>query len=262
MSLPARAVLLGASGLLLLGQTGCMVPYPAYRQAQLRSYSLYQQKMLAESRSGQLEQQLAQSQAQLGTYQQRLDNLKNGMARLKEHNLSLLERLKNSRNPLDSNSTQRLKDLAGQFKNFEFDPETGVSKFHSDILFDLGSDRIKPDGRRLLQEFASIMNEGSAKKLNVLVVGHTDDHRIAHSSTRQKHPTNWHLSTDRADAVVLALSKYGMSQKRLGAAGYSMFQPVAPNDNDRNRQLNRRVEIYVLAPGAAVAGQWHDRHRR
>lgn len=262
MSLPARVMLLGVAGLFLAAQTGCMVPYGTYRQAQLHSHHLWQQKMLAEQRSGELEQHLAQNQAQLHTYQQRLDNMRHGMSKLKDHNLSLLERLKGSRSPLGADSTRRLQDLAGRFKDFEFDPETGVSKFHSDILFDTGSDRLKPRGRQLLEEFASIMGQGSARKLNVLVVGHTDDQRIAHDSTRRQHPTNWHLSTNRANNVVLTLSKFGVNEKRLGAAGYSMNQPVVPNDDDRHRQLNRRVEIYVLAPGAAVAGKWHDRHRR
>ena len=40
----------------------------------------------------------------------------------------------------------------------------------------------------------------------------------------------------------------------MGAAGYSMFQPVVPNSNDSARQKNRRVEIFVLAPDAVVAG--------
>jgi chemotaxis protein MotB len=40
----------------------------------------------------------------------------------------------------------------------------------------------------------------------------------------------------------------------MGAAGYSMHQPIAPNGNDANRQKNRRVEIFVLAPDASIAG--------
>ena len=96
------------------------------------------------------------------------------------------------------------------------------------------------------------MNEGSARNLNLLVVGHTDDQPIDKSKVH--HPTNWHLSTDRADAVVLALTKAGIDGRRLGAAGYSKNQPLVPNTDDQARQRNRRVEIYVLAPDAVVAG--------
>lgn len=252
MSLPARILLVGVSGLLLMGQAACqMVPYPVLRQSQLRALQLHREKMLAE-------QQLAETQAQLHTYEQRLANLKDGMSQLQQQNLGLITKLKNARSPLGNSTTRRLMDLARKYKNFDFDPETGVSKFHSDILFDVGSAQIKPDGLRLLKEFAAIMNEGEAKKLNVLVVGHTDDQRIARSGTRRKHPTNWHLSTNRANSVVLTLSKYGIQESRLGAAGYSMYQPVAPNTDENNRQLNRRVEIYVLTPDAAVAGRWKE----
>ncbi len=33
-----------------------------------------------------------------------------------------------------------------------------------------------------------------------------------------------------------------------------MYQPVAQNTNDSSRTKNRRVEIFVLAPDAAVVG--------
>lgn len=263
MSLPARCFVLLATGLFLFLQVGCnVVPYPTMRQAQIRSYQLYNENLVLEQRNGELEQQLAQSQSDLHKFQQRLENMRSGLVELKKQNVGLLDRLKNSRSPLAGGSSQRLRDLAGKFKNFEFDPETGVSKFHSDVLFDIGSAQLKPEGRQLLHEFAQIMNEGNAKQLNILVVGHTDDRRIAHASTRSQHPTNWHLSTNRANSVVLALSKCGIDERRLGAAGYSMNQPVVPNSNDSNRSLNRRVEIYVLTPDAAVAGRWNDRGLR
>ncbi|MFQ5730776.1 MAG: flagellar motor protein MotB [Planctomycetaceae bacterium] len=250
MTSPVRAVLILAAGMLLFGQSACLVPATVLRQSQARSWQLHQERLA-------FEQQNAELQGRLHTANQRIDNYKNGMSQLEQQNLALLNRLKNSRNPLGRGITKRLQDLSGKYKNFEFDPETGVSKFHSDILFDIGSDRVKPHGMTLLREFAAIMNEGEAGKLNILVVGHTDDRRIAHSSTRRKHPTNWHLSTNRANSVVLALTKHGIRESRLGAAGYSMYQPIAKNKDDHARQLNRRVEIYVLAPDAVVAGQWN-----
>jgi chemotaxis protein MotB len=90
--------------------------------------------------------------------------------------------------------------------------------------------------------------------LNILVVGHTDDKPIRKRSTANRHPTNWHLSTNRANSVLLALAKSGISEGRMGVAGYSMFQPLAANSDKKSRAMNRRVEIYVLAPDAVVAG--------
>ncbi|MEZ6046161.1 MAG: OmpA family protein [Planctomycetaceae bacterium] len=162
-------------------------------------------------------------------------------------------------NPLSDATSRRFQELAEKYKDFEFDPHTGVSKFHSDILFDSGSDRLKKDAMPLLSEFAAIMNDGDARNLNILVVGHTDDKNIVRSATKTHHPTNWHLSTNRANSVVLALSQGGVAETRMGAAGYSKYQPVMDNVDDGTRSKNRRVEIFVLAPDAIVAG-WDPKH--
>lgn len=256
MPFPARALLFVSSSLFLFAATGCnLVPAPALHQAQMQAHYYSEQSMAYQSQNADLQQRLAQANQELSTAQQRLANMKDGYLQLKQQNLGLIGKLQNGRSPLGGSTSQRLQDLAGKYKNFQFDPETGVSKFHSDVLFDVGSAQVKPEGLQLLKEFAAIMNESDARNLNVLVVGHTDDRRIARTSTRNQHPTNWHLSTNRANSVVLRLAKYGIAEKRLGAAGYSMYQPAAPNENEHNRTLNRRVEIYVLTPDAAVAGR-------
>ncbi|MEC9008963.1 MAG: OmpA family protein, partial [Planctomycetota bacterium] len=111
----------------------------------------------------------------------------------------------------------------------------------------------KKTAPEILGEFARIMNQGDAKHLNILVVGHTDDRRIARANTRSKHATNWHLSTNRANAVLMSLQKLGVESSRLGVAGYGPNQPLVPNSDDTARQKNRRVEIFVLHSDAVVA---------
>lgn len=155
----------------------------------------------------------------------------------------------------------RFQDLANRYPDIEFDPNTGMSRFNGELLFDSGSAELKSNGRQLLQEFAAVLNDNAASDLKVLVVGHTDDQRIAQQSTHAKHPTNWHLSTNRANAVVLALKQLGIGEERLGAMGYSKFHPVTDNYDDNARQMNRRVEIYVLAPDALIA-EWDPRSSR
>ena len=168
--------------------------------------------------------------------------------------IALLDRQRSQPSPLSPEATERFKRLQQKYPQFEFDPHTGVSKFNNDILFASGSSDLRDDGRKLLREFAAIMNDGDARRLNVLIVGHTDDKPISKENTRSHHPTNWNLSTDRADAVVLELAHDGLKEPRLGAAGYSMFQPVADNKDESSRRKNRRVEVFVLAPDAVVAG--------
>ncbi len=265
MSSMTRAFVCLLVGLLCSTQVACnMVPRSHIRQSQLRSQQLYQQtqSLAADSaRAHQMAQGLAAEKARLAQQNaslrsnldianKRLDNLNAERSQLQDRYVSLLNR----QSPLSDETTRRFQELARKYPDFDFDPQTGVSKFHSDILFDSGSARLKNNASPILGEFANILSQGDARQLNILVVGHTDDQPIVKASTRSMHPTNWHLSADRAVSVLLALGKHGISERRMGATGYSKFQPVVPNSDDRARQRNRRVEIFVLAPDAAIAG--------
>lgn len=238
------------SGMVLL--IGCQsVPNPYVRQAQLQARNQWQQNQMLLSENSNLQQQTASLSSELQTANQRLANMNSERDELHSRYVSLLNQTKN---PLGNDLTRKFQELARLYPEFEFDPETGVSKFHSDILFDSGSDKLKSTSKNLLTDFARLINDPAASQFHILVVGHTDDKPIKQSATKQKHPTNWHLSTNRANSVVMALSDAGVKETRMGAAGYSMFQPVQPNTDDDSRLRNRRVEIYVLAPEAAVAG--------
>ena len=268
MVLSARSFAVTGIFVFATTQIGCnLVPQNTLRHSQLRARQLYNQnKSLAVQReqssriaqqaageAGHLRSEVAQLQGDLDVANQRLQNLQSERSELKERLVGLINR--QQENPLSAESTRRIEDLIQRFPEFQFDPETGVSKFHSDFLFSSGSDQINPKAIPALREFAEIMNSGDAKQLKILVVGHTDDKPIAKNSTRSRHATNWHLSTNRANAVVLELTKSGVSSSRLGSAGYSKFQPIVANNDSKSRAQNRRVEIFVLAPDAVVASR-------
>jgi len=253
MSLAARISALGVLGVIIASQTGCnLVPRYHVANAQNRTRQLYDQnKVMAMDRQGliaqnqQLQQQLAESQGLRDTLQQRINNL------LSERN-SLVS-MKNT-NPMSDATNRQFEDLARRYPGFEFDPQTGVSKFQNEILFASGSDELRPDAIPMLNEFAGILNNGDAGQLNVLVVGHTDDRPVSKASTKARHPDNWYLSTHRAISVVHALKKSGIRESRMGATGYGPHQPRVAQTSDDARRQNRRVEIYVLAPNASMAG--------
>ena len=151
--------------------------------------------------------------------------------------------------PLGAGATRRFEELAAKYPDFDFDPVTGVSKFgpERDV-------RERPGGAEPQRRPPCC---GSSRRswppprrraLNVLIVGHTDDERIAGAGTRAKHPTNWHLSTDRANEVAVTLAAAGLPESRMGVAGYSKYQPQTANRDELAKAKNRRVEIYVLAP--------------
>ncbi|MED5401637.1 MAG: OmpA family protein [Planctomycetota bacterium] len=223
---------------------GCnMVPQQTLRQSQVRAVQLAGQNR-------QLSQDNMALKSNLDVSNQRLANLNNERTLLQQRYVNLLKQ----QSPLSPEATRQLEALKKKYPLFQFDPKNGVSRIGVDILFNSGSDVVnKKTAPEILGEFARIMNQGDAKHLNILVVGHTDDRRIARANTRSKHATNWHLSTNRANAVLMSLQKLGVESSRLGVAGYGPNQPLVPNRDDTARQKNRRVEIFVLHSDAVVA---------
>lgn len=245
-------------GIVALSQTGCnLVPRQQLAMSQHRSRQLWEQnKSLAMEREqlarsmGAENQRLAQQnsdlQASRDALQKRVDNLLAERGNIKT-------RLTGS-SPLSDNTTRQFEDLARKYPGFQFDPQTGVSKFSSDILFESGTSEVKGEKQGVLQDFARVLNTGDAKQLNILIVGHTDDMPVVKPSTKQRHPDNWYLSAHRAISVRELLHRFGLREGRMGVAGYGPYQPVATGADVRSRSKNRRVEIYVLAPNASMAG--------
>lgn len=191
-----------------------------------------------------LASQLADAQSQLGTANDRINNL------MAERTQLMDQFAKAGDDSLsDGSGVNSALDAAG----FEYDPATGLNKFRSDILFDLGSDAIRPEAAPVISEFASAIKSGTAVGMRILVVGHTDDQNIVRPETAQKHPTNWHLSTDRSDAVILELLKQGIEPARIASMGYSEFHPLDSSVSDIARQRNRRVELFVVPNDPNVA---------
>jgi len=65
---------------------------------------------------------------------------------------------------------------------------------------------------------------------------------------------NQALSTDRADAVRLALMSRGVASSRVSACGYGEAYPVGSNSSATGRQLNRRVEIRAVRRARPAQG--------
>ena len=114
-------------------------------------------------------------------------------------------------------------------------------KLPSGILFPSGSARLSKDGEKALAEVVKILMEFKDRRF--MIAGHTDNQPIK----TQRFPNNWYLSTARANSVVQFMIKQGFPAKSLAASGYGEFDPVAANDTDKNRELNRRIEI-ILVP--------------
>lgn len=123
-----------------------------------------------------------------------------------------------------------------------------VVKLPSGILFPSGSDQLSSAGQTALTEVTSILT--GFKDRRFLIAGHTDNVPI---KTRQFR-NNWVLSTARAVTMVEFMVGHGMPATNVAAAGYGETDPVAPNDSDAGRELNRRIEI-ILVPNLSELPQ-------
>ncbi|MCP4171340.1 MAG: OmpA family protein [Fuerstiella sp.] len=192
-----------------------------------------------------LTQQLNQNTNQLATANSRIDNLLAERSQLKDRYVARLADASEDPMSLGGGST---------IPGFNYDPLTGLNKFPEDVQFDLGSAQLRSEALSVLKQFVSLVNAPDAAGMRVLVVGHTDDQRIAvGGSTAAEHPTNWHLSTDRADQVISELEILGISPERMAAMGYSRFQPLETGIDESSRQRNRRVELYIVPESTNVA---------
>jgi hypothetical protein len=121
--------------------------------------------------------------------------------------------------------------------------------------------RIGADGAPNLTELGGFFDipiraervEGAVPKL-IQVTGHTDDSPPT-AKIRERFPTNWELSVARASNVVRFLQESaGIPGKRLIAAGFGQYRPVATNANHAGRARNRRIEIVLMPQIEPVAG--------
>ncbi len=141
-----------------------------------------------------------------------------------------------------------LERLAEQYPSMlQFNKKLGLLRFKSDLLFALGSAKVRPAARAALRRFAAILNMNAISDNEVRIVGNTDDVPIRRSPSTVMNPTNWYLSTNRAIAVMYVLRKDGVVDRRMQVAGWGKTHPIAPNaPRHRGNQLNRRVDIYIL----------------
>ncbi len=107
------------------------------------------------------------------------------------------------------------------------------------LFFNSGEATFQPEGHHFLDRLADIL----AKIPNhVVIEGHTDNHPI-HTP---QFPSNWELSTHRATNLVrYFIEKHHLNPARFTAAGYGEYAPIADNDIEAGRRLNRRVDVII-----------------
>lgn len=101
------------------------------------------------------------------------------------------------------------------------------------ILFDFDQATIKASSEPALRQLLAALQTNAG--MNVDIEGHTDS--VGEDGYNQT------LSQRRAESVVAWLTQNGVAAARLNPVGKGEAEPVAPNDTEDGRALNRRVEV-------------------
>lgn len=106
---------------------------------------------------------------------------------------------------------------------------------NSNVLFDIGKSNINSNFDAILNKVASVVKD---KHVYVDIYGYTDNTPYVGGS-------NLLLSLERAKNTASALMENGLPSYKIGVHGEGERFPVASNDTEKGRSLNRRIILYV-----------------
>ena len=112
----------------------------------------------------------------------------------------------------------------------------GTSEILKNVFFDTDKADLKKESKAELDKLYALIQ--SHPNIHVEIAGYTDD--------RSSHDYNQVLSEARAVAVVEYLIEKGLDKNKIVARGFGETQPIASNETDEGRKLNRRIEYMVL----------------
>jgi outer membrane protein OmpA-like peptidoglycan-associated protein len=142
-----------------------------------------------------------------------------------------------------ANSEQQTTELQRQIEVLQARvTDRGLVLTLGDVLFESGRADLKTGAPGNLNKLVFFLNKHPDR--SVAIEGYTDS--VGSEEYNQA------LSQRRADSVRSYLVGQGIGSGRLTASGMGMSDPVAGNDSAAGRQQNRRVEVIVSNPPAAL----------
>ena len=115
--------------------------------------------------------------------------------------------------------------------------EKGASIILNNIFFDINSAQLKPISFAELDNVSAIMQDNP--NLIIQINGYTDN--------VGKPADNVLLSVNRTKAVLSYLTKKGIATKRILVKGFGEKMPIASNNTEDGKALNRRIEMLVIS---------------
>ncbi len=133
-------------------------------------------------------------------------------------------------------SEMRVRQLESQLNELNAkQTDRGLVITLGNVLFDTNRAQLKSGGVREVQKLADALKQNPQR--TVFIEGFTDS-----TGTESR---NQELSEQRAMAVRDTLLGMGVASNRITTSGYGKSFPVASNNTEAGRQLNRRVEIII-----------------
>jgi outer membrane protein OmpA-like peptidoglycan-associated protein len=106
----------------------------------------------------------------------------------------------------------------------------------NNVFFDFDKWDLRPESYVELNRVVDLLRENPAIEIEM----------SAHTDSKGSDDYNFRLSDERARSVREYILLKGIDATRIQSKGYGETKPVASNDTDENRQLNRRVEFTIL----------------
>ncbi len=112
------------------------------------------------------------------------------------------------------------------------------------LMFPSGESDLSDSGKKVLGRVCDTFL--GAKDKIIQVAGNTDNLPIT-GKLKANFPSNWELSTTRANNVVHFLEDTcKIPGTRLASVGYAEFRPASKNTTKEGRRKNRRIEVKLI----------------
>ncbi len=149
---------------------------------------------------------------------------------------TLPKRIKRSDNLGSKTKKTNRKEIV-EFAINEDDLVVGKTIKLENLQFKQGTAELLPIGKPELEKLRYLMLKYPS--LVIELAGHTDNIGLPH--------LNLKLSSDRVRVIQNYLTGEGIAEKRIITSAYGDTKPIASNETEETRRLNRRVEVTIIA---------------
>ncbi|GMR00351.1 MAG: hypothetical protein BMS9Abin18_1194 [Zetaproteobacteria bacterium] len=197
---------------------------------------------LAQERQAHKNDIAALKQAHALEMSEKIATLRNEMARSQRQQVGELKEAFRAKLQRETFETRRQQQLHKLFKKGEVEI---LANLDGSLLIRLVALKFAPGKTAIDQKYFDLLSRLKTgleqyPDRKITIEGHTDNKGDAKANQK--------LSLKRAEVVRDFLTAAGMSSGRLKALGYGEVRPVASNDYERGRAMNRRIDIIIQAP--------------